>query len=822
LLDSDHPRLRFEAVQAVGQAGLRALTDDLVAFLEREPDRVAFYAAWNQLRELATPGQRQDALGRSVGGARLGILLSLLADDALASDQVAAFRQDDDPRVADIAEQWMIKTGAAKPLIALSPEPGAYAERVMVQATTELAGHRITYTVDGSVPTGTSKSFDKPLMIERTTTLKLAVLRGNDLARRVFTAEYQIVPPPEYSGRRFIHDVTTPSGRFYEMEYRGLRVGQRIYTDRNYAITQLPDGLHRMPFLRVANGDDRSTGERWLSFRSDVELEILVGVDTRNDAPLRWMKVGEPDGFQETELIVQTDDADFRLYRKPYSAGEVVLGGNTNSPSDSGRGNYIVAFDRKLLSPPPSPVTQQQVLAAMPTADPERGRELFLHPRGAGCVKCHAMQGSGRLLAPDLSDLGDRAKTPDAIIESILQPSKVITEGFAQQKILTIDGNILAGAVIEESARIIKLVGSDGEIKSVSRDEIEQRVGTKVSPMPDGFDQLMSAQQIADIVAWLMTQKIIGDRGGFSFRDLGDRLDIFFESQRIATYLKRHPKLTRRALVNITTPSGIPVTRNFPPRKPEDIDPGYRTEDGIIHPVLHSGLWISFGDVAGNDYWRLRSKVDFDGFFETPAGGRSSARFAVKNRLLAEDGQTVVCEERTRYHFARVAEGLLLTIRAEYSSDDGDFYFGDQEESGLAVRVASPLRVRGGNGTILNDRGQRNGAEVWGKPARWFDYFGVVDRQRVGILVAPSPENPRSSWLHARDYGVVVANPFPRQPKERREPYVKTPVRRGETYRLAYAILIHEQPADAAFDREAAYQRMIDALAAEAIEKPDH
>ena len=61
-------------------------------------------------------------------------------------------------------------------------------------------------------------------------------------------------------------------------------------------------------------------------------------------------------------------------------------------------------------------------------------------------------------------------------------------------------------------------------------------------------------------------------------------------------------------------------------------------------------------------------------------------------------------------------------------------------------------------------------------------------------MVAASPKNPRPSWLHARDYGVVVTNPFPKQPRERREPFVKTWVKQGETFRLAYAVLIHESP----------------------------
>jgi hypothetical protein len=57
---------------------------------------------------------------------------------------------------------------------------------------------------------------------------------------------------------------------------------------------------------------------------------------------------------------------------------------------------------------------------------------------------------------------------------------------------------------------------------------------------------------------------------------------------------------------------------------------------------------------------------------------------------------------------------------------------------------------------------------------------------------------------------VVVTNPFPKQPKERRAPYVKTWVKRGEPFRLRYAVLIHDtaQPIDPA----AAYQSMLQAL----------
>ena len=47
-------------------------------------------------------------------------------------------------------------------------------------------------------------------------------------------------------------------------------------------------------------------------------------------------------------------------------------------------------------------------------------------------------------------------------------------------------------------------------------------------------------------------------------------------------------------------------------------------------------------------------------------------------------------------------------------------------------------------------------------------------------MVVPAPNNSIKSWSHSRDYDALVANPFPKQPQERRDPYVKTLIKKGE------------------------------------------
>lgn len=808
--DVANARLRHASVQAVWQSQRVDLVDELIELSASERDRIVFYSTWNALGALLSASSLKALTQDSRPRVRLAALLALFLDDAIEASEVLPFRTDWDSEVADLVELWLEKTGNRSPLVELTPAPGEFNEPIKVTAKSPLPGSVLTYTNDGSTPAMTGQRVPGTIAIDRDTTLRIAVFQQNTQVGAVTKAEYRIRPSPTYRHREFIDDLAIDSGRHYEINWIGLAEGKRHYTDRDYRITDVPSQLAGMPFLRTANGDDRRLTERLLSFRSDSDVSVLVGVDARNQEPLAWMKLGERDGFQDTGLRLETDDPDFKIYKKSFPAGEIALGANINHAKDSRRGNYIVIFKREILTRGDNEksVTVTDAVAEMDQADPERGRELFLHPQGAGCFKCHQMQGIGQVLGPDLFDIGNRVKKPEVLIESIIHPSKIITEGFAQQKILTVDGRVIAGSVLEETGRAIKLALSDGSVASLAKDNIEERVGTKVSPMPDGFGKMMTAQQIADLTAWLMTQQVTGDRDGFWFEDVGDSLHIHFAQQRIATYLKRHPQLARRALVNVTTPSGIPITRNFPPRKPDDLDPGYGAEDGIIHPIMHPGIWIGFGDVHGNDYWRLQSKVVFDRFTDTSRGDRETGSFAAVNRLVGQDEKRGVCEEITRYRFERVPEGLLLRLDAEYRSDDHDFYFGDQEESGLAVRVASPIRVQGGNGTIVNDRREKNGAQVWGKEAEWFDFFGTIGQRQIGIMVVPSPNNPRPSWLHARDYGVVVTNPFPKQPRERRDPYVKTWVKRGESLRLSYAILIHDLPAETPINHDNTAERL--------------
>ena len=256
----------------------------------------------------------------------------------------------------------------------------------------------------------------------------------------------------------------------------------------------------------------------------------------------------------------------------------------------------------------------------------------------------------------------------------------------------------------------------------------------------------------------------------------------------VADYVYADEKVPRPYFVHVKTQSGIPVTRRHPPQK---------GQDAVDHEGLHTGIWLSFGDLSGCDYWRLKARTEHVRFIEAPTGAAGRGGFTVLNRYRTTDGKGVVCEETCRYKISLVPSGYLIELSSEFRPGDGELVFGDQEEMGLGVRMATSLAVdRNQGGQILDSAGRHNGKEVWGQTAEWCDYSGRHEGQWIGLTVLSAPENFRPSWNHARDYGFLAVNPFGRNAFTKQEPS-RIVVKRGETFRLRFGVVVHESKTEA-------------------------
>ncbi|TWT96531.1 DUF6797 domain-containing protein [Neorhodopirellula pilleata] len=135
--------------------------------------------------------------------------------------------------------------------------------------------------------------------------------------------------------------------------------------------------------------------------------------------------------------------------------------------------------------------------------NPSRGAILF-YRQGLSCTQCHTAGEGAKLLGPDLSDLSERA-TYEHVIESILDPSKVVSKGYESEKLLLDSGRLLTGMIRGKSEdELVIFVPGEEKTRTVSLDEIEERLPSN-SMMPVGLiNQLQDIDEFYDLVSYLV------------------------------------------------------------------------------------------------------------------------------------------------------------------------------------------------------------------------------------------------------------------------------------------------------------------------------
>jgi len=138
--------------------------------------------------------------------------------------------------------------------------------------------------------------------------------------------------------------------------------------------------------------------------------------------------------------------------------------------------------------------------------DPKKGRDLYLNTKVLACATCHRLEGVGGSVGPDLSRIWD-TMTVEKILESIVEPSKEIKEGFQTYRLTTVDDQVHTGLKIKEDAKEVLLRDANGRDVRVGKDDVGSLAPSKVSLMPDNVVSQLSYEQFIDLLAFLKSRK---------------------------------------------------------------------------------------------------------------------------------------------------------------------------------------------------------------------------------------------------------------------------------------------------------------------------
>ncbi|HMC26320.1 MAG TPA: c-type cytochrome, partial [Verrucomicrobiae bacterium] len=130
-----------------------------------------------------------------------------------------------------------------------------------------------------------------------------------------------------------------------------------------------------------------------------------------------------------------------------------------------------------------------------------RGKEAY---EAAQCLACHRFGNEGGAIGPDLTAVASRFSRAD-ILSSIIEPSKVISDQYQNIIVRLKDGDAVTGRLLEERPdKLVLLIEPlTNQKMEIARKDVEKREPSKVSPMPEGLVNILTKNEILDLLAYI-------------------------------------------------------------------------------------------------------------------------------------------------------------------------------------------------------------------------------------------------------------------------------------------------------------------------------
>ncbi|MCY3013928.1 MAG: HEAT repeat domain-containing protein [Planctomycetota bacterium] len=129
--------------------------------------------------------------------------------------------------------------------------------------------------------------------------------------------------------------------------------------------------------------------------------------------------------------------------------------------------------------------------------DATRGRDTYLRV----CAACHRRGEYGHDVGPNLATVIEHA--PQRLLANILDPNADIQPGYQASTCVLESGEVVAGLIAAETGGSVTMKLADGTVRNIARAEIDELVTSNRSFMPEGVEETVSVEQMADLIAFL-------------------------------------------------------------------------------------------------------------------------------------------------------------------------------------------------------------------------------------------------------------------------------------------------------------------------------
>ncbi len=134
-------------------------------------------------------------------------------------------------------------------------------------------------------------------------------------------------------------------------------------------------------------------------------------------------------------------------------------------------------------------------------ANASRGRLVYQKT----CAACHLLYGEGGKIGPDLT--GSNRANLDYLLLNSVDPSYDVPAAYKMVGIVTTDGRVVNGVLAEEDGTRVILKTVEKPRLVIAKSDIEERIVSKKSMMPEGQLKALKPQQVFDLIKYLQTKE---------------------------------------------------------------------------------------------------------------------------------------------------------------------------------------------------------------------------------------------------------------------------------------------------------------------------
>jgi putative membrane-bound dehydrogenase-like protein len=526
-LNDDHPAVRRAAAEAAGRLGERAAIPELVRQAGRDNDRVLEHALTYALFEIGAPQKLTKALTEAhEPRARIALLIALdqLPSTVADFDAVLRLTVDSDPRTRQLA-MWLAQR---RPERAESMLEFFVA---MLGSSREEMGEEQLQAMNQLLPSVLAEPDRQSRFLA---SLQPRLANQQELPslflRFLKQAAPRVLSPPvqeqlavwlKSGNSDWVREVveTLADLRLEQVDAKlrdalvSLASDTAIATQTRLlslvacgtSAPQISDECYALILEAAENPHDvglRNAAVRSLTAQSlsdvrkqqvleilprlgPVELRQVLAVFQKDQDPELGQRLVDVLAEAPAQAVIPREDLD-SVFRAFGEAIQQQARTHLSRPT-AGRKDQVTRLE--------------ELFSTLPPGDVRRGQAVF-HSAKAACFGCHEMGYRGGEVGPDLTRIGQIRSRRD-LLEAIVFPSASFVRNYEPMRITTTRGVTINGVVRDQTATEVVLFDEQRQERRVRLAEVESMEPSAVSVMPSGIDQLLSPQELSDVVTFL-------------------------------------------------------------------------------------------------------------------------------------------------------------------------------------------------------------------------------------------------------------------------------------------------------------------------------